>query len=54
VLKPNLDIKVAYIEDPNISREKLYLWRAEKWEQFVVPGNWKRSRGEAMRSEIQF
>jgi len=30
VLKPNLDIKVAYIEDPIISREELYLWRAKR------------------------
>jgi len=30
VLKPNLDIKVPYIEDPIISREELYLWRAER------------------------
>jgi len=53
VLKPNLDIKVAYTEDTKFSREELYLWQAERSGQFVVPGNWKRSRGEAMRSEIQ-
>jgi len=54
VLKPNLDIKVAYTEDSSISKDELYLRQAERLRQFLVPGNWKRSRGEAMRSEIQF